>query len=133
MSMPNSNVTAARTLLRVTFKNAIATELVRNSTRRLDNGRLRWKIEPQHLVTAPPSGEPSTSTPTSNLWPMFDLVRAPVLVVRGAESHVLTPGIVTKMCSRHPASKAVEVPGVGHAPWLSEPVALAALREFLRT
>jgi pimeloyl-ACP methyl ester carboxylesterase len=35
------------------------------------------------------------------------------------------------MCQVLPGSKLVEVAGVGHAPTLSEPVAVAAIREFL--
>jgi len=111
-----------------TLPDAVATELVRNSTRVADNGRLRWKTDPRVQVATRPSDE---SAPAADLWPLFEAVKAPILVVRGAESDILLPATVAKMCSCHPGTKAVEVPRVGHTPWLSEPEALAALRAFL--
>jgi pimeloyl-ACP methyl ester carboxylesterase len=107
----------------------IATELVRNSTRRLDNGLRRWKIDPRVQAISSRSDQPS---PSPNLWPLFEAVKAPILVIRGTESDALLPSVVSKMCARHAAINAVEVSGVGHTPWLSEPEAMTALREFLR-
>jgi esterase len=106
----------------------IATELVRNSLRVGDGGALRWKADPRVQAVAPTS---STSGPSPGMWPLFDAVKAPVLVIRGAESETLLASTVAKMVSRRAGVSAVEVPGVGHTPWLSEPEALAALREFL--
>jgi len=108
---------------------AIARELVRNSTRVGDNGRLRWKTDPRVQAIAPSS---STSVSSPGMWPLFDAVKAPILVVRGGQSDILLPSTMAKMVSRRSGIKAVEVSGVGHTPWLSEPEALTALREFLR-
>jgi esterase len=108
---------------------SIATELVRNSTRVAANGLLRWKTDPRVQAIAPSS---STSTSSPGMWPLFDAVKAPILVIRGGESDALTSSTVAKMLSRRPGIRAVEVPGVGHTPWLSEPEALASLHEFLR-
>lgn len=107
---------------------AIATELVRNSLRVAEGGFLRWKADPRVQAVAPTS---STSASTPGMWPLFDAVKAPVLVIRGAESETLLASTVAKMVSRRTGVSAVEVPCVGHTPWLSEPAALAALREFL--
>ena len=112
-----------------TLPEAIATEFVRNSTRLTDNGLLRWKTDPRVQATAPSTS--NSSAPVVNLWPLFEAVRAPILVIRGAESDSLLPSTISTMRSRFPAIGVVEVPGVGHTPWLSEPNALAALREFL--
>ncbi|WP_421789073.1 alpha/beta fold hydrolase [Hyphobacterium sp.] len=68
-----------------------------------------------------------------DLWPVFDGLRTiPTLVVRGELSDLLLDSTVEKMKSRHPDLKAVIVPDVGHAPFLTEPEALSAIKDFLR-
>jgi pimeloyl-ACP methyl ester carboxylesterase len=68
-----------------------------------------------------------------NLWPMFGkLTRGrPVLLVRGANSDLLSEEIAAKMRKRAPRMDFVEVPDVGHAPMLDEPEARAAIFPFL--
>lgn len=67
-----------------------------------------------------------------DLWPMFDaLARKPLLVLRGAESDLLSPEVLDKMESRSRNVTAVTIPGVAHAPDLSEPEALAAIDSFI--
>lgn len=68
-----------------------------------------------------------------NLWPMFGkLTRGrPVLLVRGANSDLLSEEIAAKMRKRAPRMDFVEVPKVGHAPMLDEPEARAAIFPFL--
>lgn len=107
----------------------VAIEFVRNSLRVVGGGFLRWRADPRVQAVAPTS---SASGSSPGMWPLFDAIKAPILVIRGAESETLLAGTVAKMVSRRSGIKAVEVPGVGHTPWLSEPTALAALREFLR-
>lgn len=76
--------------------------------------------------------DPSTVPP--DLWPLWDLLDAvPVLVVRGALSDLLSAATVEEMAHRHSGFyAAVEVPRVGHAPILDEPLALAAIEAFLK-
>ncbi|OYQ36870.1 alpha/beta hydrolase [Sandarakinorhabdus cyanobacteriorum] len=65
-------------------------------------------------------------------WAAFDQLRGlPVLSVRAALSDVLSAATQTQMGRRLPGLQMVTVPGVGHAPTLAEPVAVAALAEFL--
>jgi len=65
------------------------------------------------------------------LWPQFGaLVHVPVLVVRGENSDVLSEDTVRAMIGRHPRLRSVTVPGAGHAPFLTEPEAVHALRRF---
>ena len=107
----------------------IAIEFVRNSLRVTDRGFMRWKADPRVQAVAPTS---STSGSSPGMWPLFDAIKAPILVIRGAESEALLASTVAKMVSRRSGISTVEVPGVGHTPWLSEREALAALRDFLR-
>jgi pimeloyl-ACP methyl ester carboxylesterase len=66
------------------------------------------------------------------LWRLFaSLKKAPLLVVRGGISDLLSDKTAREMVRRHPDAKLVTVPRVGHAPILDEPEAVAALSEFL--
>jgi pimeloyl-ACP methyl ester carboxylesterase len=53
-----------------------------------------------------------------DVWQVWDAVTSPTLVLRGAESDLLLESTVRRMQERGPAVKAVEFPGIGHAPWL---------------
>ena len=70
--------------------------------------------------------------PQVDLWPFFEaLGQKPLLVVRGAKSDLLTAQTAARMQSVAPHTKLAVVPGVGHAPELNEPEAVAAIDEFL--
>ncbi|MFO1027579.1 MAG: alpha/beta hydrolase [Acetobacteraceae bacterium] len=70
--------------------------------------------------------------PRPDLWPLFGaLAHLPVLLLRGAVSNILLPETVTRMQALQPDMAYGEVPAVGHAPILTEPEALAAIRGFL--
>ncbi len=58
--------------------------------------------------------------PLPVLWPFFDgLKHAPMLVVRGAFSDLLSDATVNAMVARHPACEGFTVAGQGHAPILA--------------
>lgn len=57
----------------------------------------------------------------------------PTLIIRGQTSDILSSAIAAKMKARAPGAMLVEVPGIGHAPTLSEPEARDAIRRFLET
>ena len=59
--------------------------------------------------------------------------KRPTLLVRGANSDVITQPIADKMERKAPALRRIDVSGVGHAPMLTEPVAVDAIKQFLRT
>lgn len=65
------------------------------------------------------------------LWPLYDAVRCPTLVLRGAQSDLLTQDTCRQMAERGPRAKAVEIPGVGHAPTLMYDDQIRVVREFL--
>ena len=66
-----------------------------------------------------------------DLWPFFDaLASVPILLVRGALTDLLATETVEEMQRRSPAMTLAQVPDVGHAPLLTEPVAQAALDAF---
>lgn len=59
------------------------------------------------------------------------LADAPVLLVRGERSDVLSAAVAARMAAALPAAELVTVPGVGHSPTLGEPVAAAAVERWL--
>ena len=72
--------------------------------------------------------------PTFIAWLLFRrLARSrPMLLVRGALSDLVSADIAAKMQRRAPNMERVDVPRVGHAPTLSEPVATDAILRFLQ-
>jgi pimeloyl-ACP methyl ester carboxylesterase len=65
------------------------------------------------------------------LWPLWDAVACPTLVIRGAQSDLLSKATAEEMTQRGPKAKLVELPGIGHAPSLLHEDQIAIVREFL--
>lgn len=65
------------------------------------------------------------------LWQSYDALRIPTLLLRGAESDLLTRDTAQAMTQRGPRAELREFAGVGHAPTLVQPDQVAAVREFL--
>jgi len=91
-------------------------------------GRIVWDYDAR--IAEPfrlPGGEVGV-----DLWPALEALReVPVLALRGALSDVFAAATQAEMARRLPKLTAVEVPAVGHAPSLDEPVAVAAIERFL--
>jgi pimeloyl-ACP methyl ester carboxylesterase len=65
------------------------------------------------------------------LWAAFDSLRLPVLLLRGAESDLLSVATAQAMTERGPRARLHEFAGVGHAPMLVQPEQRAVVGEFL--
>jgi pimeloyl-ACP methyl ester carboxylesterase len=65
------------------------------------------------------------------LWRAWDAIRCPTLLVRGAESDLLSHATAQEMCARGPKPQLVEIPGVGHAPTFVQPDQIAIASNFL--
>lgn len=65
------------------------------------------------------------------LWQRYDTLDCPTLLIRGAESDLLSSETAQAMTVRGPRARLVEVPGVGHAPTLVADDQVALVREFL--
>jgi len=67
----------------------------------------------------------------TDLWALYDRIRCPTLVIRGAESDLLLRETVDQMQRRGPRARAVELPGIGHAPTLMHADQIGLVRDFL--
>ena len=66
-----------------------------------------------------------------DLWAMWDSIRCPVLVIRGAESDLLLSETADEMQRRGPPMDLVELAGVGHAPALMSDDQIRIVRDWL--
>jgi len=65
------------------------------------------------------------------LWQMYDRISAPTLLLRGADSDLLSPATAQAMAERGPRAQLHEFAGVGHAPTLVQPDQRAVVQRFL--
>jgi pimeloyl-ACP methyl ester carboxylesterase len=66
-----------------------------------------------------------------DLWGVWDKIKCPTLVLRGAESDLLLADTTREMTQRGPKATAMEFPGVGHAPALMDERQIRVIRDFL--
>ena len=66
-----------------------------------------------------------------DLWSTWAEIQCPTLVLRGAESDVLSRETLIQMQARRPGVEVLELPGIGHAPALMSYDQIAAVKEFL--
>lgn len=65
------------------------------------------------------------------LWHLYDQIQCPTLLLRGADSDLLSPATAGAMATRGPRCQVHELPGVGHAPTLVAADQRAVVRRFL--
>ena len=65
------------------------------------------------------------------LWQLYDAIQAQTLLIRGADSDLLTRATALAMTQRGPQARLVEFAGVGHAPTLVADDQVAAVCDFL--
>lgn len=92
-----------------------------------------WRLHYDPGIAVPYAGitEESTAQAEATLWQLYDQVEADTLVLRGAESDLLTPATAHAMTERGPHARVLEFVGVGHAPTLVADDQVAAVLDFL--
>ena len=95
--------------------------------RQKDDGRYYWKNDPEYQKQRVAKGTPTYGY----LWDVLRRLDVPTLLVRGTASDVLSEGQARRMVDTLPKGELVSVTGVGHAPTLNEPEAVAGLERFL--
>jgi pimeloyl-ACP methyl ester carboxylesterase len=65
------------------------------------------------------------------LWQAYDAITARTLLLRGAESDLLSRATALQMTQRGPRAQLLEFAGVGHAPTLVDPRQTVVVADFL--
>jgi len=99
-------------------------ELALGSARRLPDGRWTFHFDPRIV-------EQLADGPPRDLWADWTAIRCPLMVVRGAESPLLSADAVARMVEAQPGLVRLEVPGCGHAPMLDRPDQATPVADFL--
>ena len=92
-----------------------------------------WRLHYDPAIALPfAAGTPElVAAGEAALWAAYDQLRCPTLLIRGAESDLLTAETARAMTQRGPHARLVELPGVGHAPTLIHDDQVSIVREFL--
>jgi pimeloyl-ACP methyl ester carboxylesterase len=110
--------------------------LAAHGSRRGPDGKYRLAHDPAIVSTMRGGGGAGVAFGADfffgiDLWRIWDAVKCPTLVLRGAQSDLLTEATVKQMQGRGPKMKAVEFPGIGHAPWLMTEDQIRPIADFL--
>jgi len=93
------------------------------------DGRLVLTYDPR-LADGLAALAPDQPLPT--MWPQFDaLAHLPMMIIRGANSDILSAETLAAMQARRCATTVLEIPDQGHAPLLAEPDTIARIAAFL--
>jgi pimeloyl-ACP methyl ester carboxylesterase len=88
----------------------------------------RWGLAYDPGIAVPFRNAPAPA----DLWPLWDAIKCPALVLRGATSDLLSRDVADAMAARGPRPRVIEFAGVGHAPMLLDPAQIGPVVEFLR-
>lgn len=99
--------------------------MAETSVRRRENGSFSAHYDPAAMQVFAEAGT------DFDLWPLYDAVTCPTLLVRGAQSDLLLPELAEAMTQRGPKAQLFTVPGCGHAPMLNTSDQIAVLKGFL--
>lgn len=100
--------------------------IVRTNVREDPDGRWRIGYDPGIAVPFQAAAAPP------DLWPAWDNIHCPTLVLRGAESDLLSVATAKEMARRGPKPSLVEFADVGHAPTLLSTEQIDPILKFLR-
>jgi pimeloyl-ACP methyl ester carboxylesterase len=96
-----------------------------------EGGRLALHYDP--MIAAPFKGitEAVAQAGEAALWAAYDALRCPTLLLRGAQSDLLSAETAQAMTERGPRARLQVFEGVGHAPMLLQAEQIQPVREFL--
>jgi len=89
------------------------------------------RYDPAIAVPVRPMTPAIAAAGQAMLWQMYDRISAPTLLLRGADSDLLSPATAQAMAERGPRAQLHEFAGVGHAPTLVQPDQRAVVQRFL--
>lgn len=95
------------------------------------DGKFRLHYDPALALPFKQSTREATLQGEAMLWQLYDGITADTLLLRGADSDLLSPQTAHAMTQRGPRARLVEFAGVGHAPTLVADGQVAVVRDFL--
>ena len=101
--------------------------LAETTAQQRDDGRWGLRYDPGIAVPFRNSVDQSAA-----VWAMWDRISCPTLLVRGAESDLLSQATAASMTSRGPKPALIEFEGIGHAPTLLDDDQIGPVAHFLR-
>lgn len=101
--------------------------LVAHGKRQCENDRLGLHYDPAIAHNARKSAESDL-----DIWPLWQQVRCPQLLLHGETSDVLPADVVKRMCDENSAMTVHTLAGLGHAPSLMESDQIALVVDWLR-
>jgi pimeloyl-ACP methyl ester carboxylesterase len=104
------------------YTEAMLRHRVEHGTRAVDGG-LTWKYDRGLRETV----RAGTWRDPIDLWPLWREIRCPILLVRGADSDVLSAEIAKRMLDENPNTRFAEVAGAGHTVPGDQPAVFRAL------
>lgn len=122
-------VATIKTMLpNLTFQDdGIWLKMAQNTFREREDGRLYFDWDVNIVKSMLDS-----SYAIPDMWPLFRALKnVPTLVLRGAESDILSSETFAEMQKVKPDMIGVEIPRAGHVPTMAEPESRAALEAFL--
>ena len=105
--------------------------LSRPMLRPAPDGSWRMHYDPGLAVPYRQMTEAAAAQGEAALWALYDQVRAETLLLRGADSDLLSAATAQAMRARGPRPRLVEFAGVGHAPTLVAAQQVAVVLDFL--
>jgi esterase len=97
------------------------------ATKLLPNGKIGWRYD----LAIREQWRRGPSTP-EDLWPAWRRITCPTLIVRGAESDILSTAVTQQMLDAAPSATHVEIPRAAHMVFEENPEDfLTAVRAFL--
>lgn len=97
-----------------------------HSSRQTEDGS--WQLHYDPAIAEPILAKPMQDV---DLWPVWDAIACPVLVIRGETSDILTEETAHEMTLRGPKADLVTIAGSGHAPALMDDDQITIIRDWL--
>ena len=106
-------------------------ELSRHMVKPTLDGRVALHYDPAIAVPFGAVTQEISAQGEAQLWQLYDSLTPQTLLLRGANSDLLSPATAQAMTQRGPKAQLVEFAGVGHAPTLIAPDQVDTVTSFL--
>ena len=108
---------------------AVLRRRLQYATKELPNGKIGWRYD----ILIREQRRQGTVPSSQDIWPEVPKITCPTLIVRGAETDILSPEVAQRMLDVMPNAQLVEIPRAGHMVFEDNPEDfIVAVREFLR-